>query len=326
MRKTAKARPTLMLAVALAAMAPYANTMAAYPDHPIRLIVPFTPGGGVDIIGRVTAKALSEELHQSVVVENKPGAASNLGAAYVAHAPGDGYTLLMASGSLAVNRTLFKDPGFDSLKDLVPVARVAEAPAVLVVDSNAPFKTLKDLVDYGRKNPTSVSFASTGYGSNQHLNGEIVTSDGGFKAIHVPYKGGPPALTDLVSGRVTFFMTVPAEVFGFLKDDKVRALAVSGQTRMSLLPNVPTLLQSGFKDEGLGSWWAVAAPKGTPQAVVNTLSNALMKALARPDVQKTILGLGMEPAPLDAKQFNTFFRGQVDEYAALIKKYQITQQ
>jgi tripartite-type tricarboxylate transporter receptor subunit TctC len=324
MRKTAKVK--LNLALALGVMAVCANAMAAYPDHPIRLIVPFTPGGGVDIIGRVTAKALSEELHQSVVVENKPGAASNLGAAYVAHAPGDGYTLLMASGSLAVNRTLFKEPGFDAVNDFVRVARVAQAPAVLVVDSNSPFKTLKDLVDYGRGNPKNVSYASTGYGSNQHLNGEIVTSDGDFQAVHVPYKGGPPALTDLVAGRVTFFMTVPAEVFGFLKDDKVRALAVSGQERMSLLPNVPTLLQSGFKDEGLGSWWAVAAPKGTPQAVVNTLSNALMKALARPDVQKTILGLGMEPAPLDAKQFDTFFRGQVDEYSELIQKYQIPQQ
>ncbi|HTK02631.1 MAG TPA: tripartite tricarboxylate transporter substrate binding protein [Bordetella sp.] len=324
MRKTAKVK--LNLALALGVMTACVNAMAAYPDHPIRLIVPFTPGGGVDIIGRVTAKALSEELHQSVVVENKPGAASNLGAAYVAHAPGDGYTLLMASGSLAVNRTLFKEPGFDAVNDFVRVARVAQAPAVLVVDSKSPFKTLKDLVDYGRNNPKNVSFASTGYGSNQHLNGEIVTSDGDFQAVHVPYKGGPPALTDLVAGRVTFFMTVPAEVFGFLKDDKVRALAVSGQERMSLLPNVPTLLQSGFKDEGLGSWWAIAAPKGTPQAVVTTLSNALMKALARPDVQKTILGLGMEPAPLDAKQFDAFFRGQVDEYAELIQKYHIPQQ
>jgi tripartite-type tricarboxylate transporter receptor subunit TctC len=311
---------------ALAVMAVCANSTAAYPDHPIRLIVPFTPGGGVDIIGRVTAKALSDELHQSVVVENKPGAASNLGAGYVAHAPGDGYTLLMASGSLAVNRTLFKDPGFDSLKDLIPVARVAQAPAVLVVDSNSSFKTLNDLVVYARKNPTRISFASTGYGSNQHLNGEIVSSDGGFQAVHVPYKGGPPALTDLVAGRVTFFMTVPAEVFGFLKDGKLRALAVSGQTRMSQLPDVPTLLQSGFKDDGLGSWWAVAAPKGTPQPVVDALSAALMKALAQPALQKTILNLGMEPAPLDARQFGKFFRGQVDEYAKLISKYHISQQ
>src|SRR6202012_4480735 len=125
--------------------------------------------------------------------------------------------------------------------------RVAQAPSVLVVDSKSPFHTLKDLVDYGRKNPKTVSFASTGYGSNQHLNGEIVISDGGFDAVHVPYKGGPPALTDLIAGRLTFFMTVPAEVLGFIKDDKVRPLAVSGTTRLSLLPNVPTLRESGFK-------------------------------------------------------------------------------
>lgn len=314
------------LAWLIGAMALCAQAAAAYPDHPIRLIIPFTAGGGVDIIGRVTAKALSEELNESVVVENKPGAASNLGAAYVAHAPGDGYTLLMASGSLAVNRTLFKDTGFDAIRDFVRVARVAQAPSVLVVDSKSPFHSLKDLVDYGRNNPKSVSFASTGYGSNQHLNGEIVTSDGKFQAIHVPYKGGPPALTDLVAGRITFFMTVPAEVFGFLKDDKVRALAISGRTHVSQLPGVPTLLESGFKDEGLGSWWAVAAPKGTPQAVVDKLSNALVRALAKPDVQQTIRGLGMEPAPLDARQFDAFYRGQVEEYAELIRKYHIPQQ
>ncbi|MBV6303354.1 tripartite tricarboxylate transporter substrate binding protein [Candidimonas humi] len=314
------------LALALVAMAACANALAAYPDHPIHLIVPFTAGGGVDIIGRETAKILGEELKQSVVVENKPGAASNLGAGYVAHSPGDGYTLLMASGSLAVNRTLFKNTGFDAVHDFVRVARVAQAPSVLVVNSKSPFHSLKDLIDYGRSNPKQVSFASTGYGSNQHLNGEIITSDGDFQAVHVPYKGGPPALTDLIAGRTTFFMTVPAEVFGFLKSGKLRPLAVSGRTRMTQLPDVPTLLESGLKDEGLGSWWAVAAPKGTPQAVVDKLSNALMKALAEPQVKQAILGLGMEPAPLDAKQFDAFFLKQVKEYAGLIKKYHIPRQ
>jgi tripartite-type tricarboxylate transporter receptor subunit TctC len=312
------------LAISLAAALGCASAAAAdYPDHPIKLIIPFSPGGGVDIIGRLTAKALGDQLHQTVIVENRTGAASNLGAAYVAHAPADGYTLLMASGSLAVNQTLFKDKGFDAVKDLVRVARVAEAPAVLVVDGNSSLHSLKDLIAYGRSHPKEVSFASTGYGSNQHLNGEIVTSGGGFSAIHAPYKGGPPAITDLAAGRITFFMTVPAEVFGFLKDGRLRALAVSGDKRMTQLPEVPTLRQAGMNAEGLGSWWAVAAPAGTPQPIVDKLSRALMTALAEPEVRKSILAMGMEPSPLDAKQFDAFYLDQVKEYAELIKKYDI---
>ncbi len=297
-----------------------------YPDHPIRLIAPFSAGGGVDIVARYAAKMLSEQLHESVIVENRPGAASNLGAAFVAHAEPDGYTLLLASGSLAVNQSLFRDTGFNATTDFVRIARVAQAPAVLVVQGTSPLHTLPDLVAYGRAHPDKTSFASTGYGSNQHLNGEIIATGGGFKPIHVPYKGGPPAEADLEAGRITYFMTVPAEVFGMLNAGKLRALAVSGSHRMVQLPDVPTVKESGFKEDGEGSWWGIAAPKGTPQPIVDQLSRALMAALAQPANQKAILALGMEPAPMDSRQFESFFREQVVEYAKLIKRYQIPQQ
>jgi tripartite-type tricarboxylate transporter receptor subunit TctC len=316
----------LRLALAMGAVAVCTSATAAYPDHPIKLILPFTAGGGVDIIGRITARALGDELNSSIIPENHPGAASNLGAAFVAHSPADGYTLLLASGSLAVNQTLFKSTGFNAENDFVGVGRVAQAPSVLVVSGTSTFHTIKELVAFADSHPKKVSFASTGYGSNQHLNGEIVSTGGNFDALHVPYKGGPPALTDLVAGRITFFMTVPAEVFGLLKDGRLRALAVTGTKRISQLPNVPTLREAGIKADGEGSWWAVAAPRGTPPEIVEKLSTALMNAIAKPEVRKAILAVGMEPAPLDAKQFDVFFRGQVREYAALIKKYKIEQQ
>jgi tripartite-type tricarboxylate transporter receptor subunit TctC len=315
-----------LAAISAAIMPGIASAQANYPDHPIKLVAPFAPGGGVDIIARLSGQMISEALGQPVVVENRPGAASNIGAAFVAHSKADGYTLLLASGSLAVNQSLFVSTGFNATKDFVRIARVAEAPGVLLVAGTSSIKTAQELVSYAKAHPDEISFGSTGPGSNQHLNGAIVAQNGGFKATHVPYKGGPAAETDLIAGRITYFVAVPSEVLGFIKSGQLRPLAVTGDHRLAQLPDVPTFKEVNFKEDGVGSWWGIAAPAGTPKEDVDKISAALLKALKQPAYDEKLAALGVEAAPLDARQFETFFQGQVKKYADLIAKFHIERQ
>ena len=295
----------------------------SYPTKPVKVIVPFAAGGGVDNITRLIGKSLSERLKQPVIVDNRPGGNANIGAEAAAKSPPDGYTLLMTSAVSTVNRAMFKDLGYDALTDFVQIARVAQSPNVMVVSADLPVKSMKELLEYGKANPGAFSFASTGVGSGQHLNGEIFSKYSGVKALHVPYKGGPPALTDVMAGRVTFFITNPSEALPQVAGGKMRAIVVTGATRMKSLPDVPTMNEVGVKNPGTIAWWGLVAPTGTPKEIIEKLASETLAVLKDPEVKTSLAKMGFEEATMGPAEFTAFYRDEVKRYADLVKEFNI---
>lgn len=312
--------PVLLAASVLASSAALAQT---YPDKPIKIVVPFSAGGGVDNLARLIARPLSERLKQPVIIDNRPGGNANIGADVAAKSPADGYTLLMTSSVSTVNRALFKNLPYDALTDFVQIARIAVAPSILVVSSSLPVTSVKELVAYGKANASTASFASTGVGSGQHLNGEIFSKYAGMPAVHVPYKGGPPAITDVMGGRVTLMITNPSEVLPNIEGGKLRALAVTGTTRMKALPNVPTLTEAGVKSKGTTGWWGLVAPAKTPKAIVDRLAREVLEIVKDPEVKASMAKMGLEEAPMPPPEFTAFYRDEVKRYADLIHEFKI---
>ena len=314
-----------LLAALAASALPFAMPALAqgYPAKPVKIIVPFAAGGGVDNITRLIGKSLSERLKQPVIVDNRPGGNANIGAEAAAKSPPDGYTLLMTSAVSTVNRAMFRNLGYDALTDFVQIARVAQSPNVMVVSADLPVKSMKELLEYGKANPGAFSFASTGVGSGQHLNGEIFSKYSGVKALHVPYKGGPPALTDVMAGRVTFFITNPSEALPQVTGGKMRALAVTGNTRMKSLPDVPTMNEVGVKNPGTIAWWGLVAPTGTPKEIIEKLASETLAVLKDPEVKAALAKMGFEEATLGPAEFTAFYRDEVKRYADLVKEFNI---
>ena len=310
-----------LLAAAAAAAAFAMPAAAAYPERPIKIIVPFAPGGGVDNLARVVAEKLGARLHQPVLIDNKPGANANIGADAAATAAPDGYTLFMASTVIAANHSLFKSLRYDAARDFTAVARVARAPTVLVVSPSLPVSNVAELVQYGKTH--KMSYGSPGVGTTQHLNCEILKGETGIDALHVPYKGGAPALLDVMAGRVEFMMAPPSEVLGQIRAGKVKAIAVSGRDRLPQLPDVPTLAEAGLANPGQTIWWGVLAPAKTPQPIVDQLSREILAILADPDARKAIEQQGVEVAPLGAADYNAFFREELGRYAELVRRFNI---
>jgi len=314
--------PVSRLACVLAALALTVPSLAQaqrYPDKPVRIIVPYAPGGAVDIVARAVGKPLSESLRQPVIVENKPGASANIGMELAAKAAADGYTLLMASNGIATNMALFPQLAFDGRRDFVPVARIGYAPLVIVVPASSTAKTLKDLIAMARAEPGKLTYASAGNGSSGHLAGELFKSTAKVDVLHVPYKGGAPALTDLLGERISFMPINPVEVIANIRAGKLRALAVASDRRFALLPDVPTAAEAGMPGYEASVWWGLVAPARTPPDVVRDLNEATNKALADPEVAKALGDLGVVLTPGAPQQFGAFIDAQTELWSGVIK-------
>ena len=283
----------MAVAAAVVCLAPWAQAQN-YPNRPIRWVVPFSPGGAADVPGRILTQKLSEALGHQVVVDNRPGAGSTIGADQVAKAPPDGYTLLMISNTHFVSAALYKKLPFDSLNDFAPVTQVTSAPNVVVVHPSLPVKSVKELIALAKAKPGKIDYASSGNGSTQHLTGALFTKMAGIEMTHIPYRGSGPATADLLSGQVTVGFPGIAGMLPQIKAGKLRVLAVTGAKRSPELPDVPTVAQAGVNGYDVTAWFGVTAPKGTPRDIVLKLHGELLRILKNPDVQKQLLNAGQE--------------------------------
>ena len=310
-------RTTLALAAAVFTSGAFAQ---AYPSKAIRIIVPFPPGGGTDIIARETSQKVATTTGWTFVIENKPGAGGNLGVDAVAKSPADGYTLVLGQTSnLAINPTLYAKMPYDVPKDLAPIVLVANAPLVMVTGTNSPYKTLADAVAAAKAKPGNVNFASPGNGTVAHLTSELFQKAAGVKTQHVPYKGANQALTDVISGNVELYMSSVPTLIGQIKQGKLRALAVTSAKRVDDLPDVPTINESGYKGFDAGTWFGLLAPAGTPKDVIAKLNAEFNKALQQPDLRKKLGDEGADPLGGTPEQFATLIKEDAVRWGAVVK-------
>jgi tripartite-type tricarboxylate transporter receptor subunit TctC len=289
-----------------------------YPSRPIRVIVPFSPGGAVDGPMRLIAQELGKRLGQPVVVENKPGAGATIGSDVAAKSPPDGYTLLLASQTNAISATLYSKLPFDPVEDFTPVTLIGREPGVVVVNPAVPAKTLQEFIAYVKAHPGEVNYASSGNGSGQHLFAALLASKTGMKMNHVPYRGSGQATTDLLSGVVAMAIPGTAGMVGHIKAGKLRPLAVTGAKRSPQLPDVPTVMESGIPDYEAYVWMGLLAPKGTPPAIVERLNRDVVAVLGEPEVKTYMEHAGIEIVGSSAADFGRFFRSAKALWAKVI--------
>lgn len=306
-----------MLAAGVFAAAPAAF---AFPDKPVRIIVPFPAGGATDVVARALALRLGQAWNQPVIVENRSGAGGNIGADAVAKSPADGHTLLLASpAEVAINQYLYASMPFDPVKDLAPVAKVASAPLVLVVQAKSPADSVQALVKNAKARGSAVNYASSGTGGPQHLAGELFRLMSGLNMTHVPYKGGAPAMNDLLGGQVEMFFSGLPPAQSHIQSGRLRALGVSTAQRSPLLPKVPTVAEQGFPGFDIENWQGVFVAGATPPAVVDQLSQAIGRIVADKAFADQLQAQGAGPAYMDAKAFGAFVTAERQKYAKLVK-------
>jgi tripartite-type tricarboxylate transporter receptor subunit TctC len=310
--------PLLIASLAALAAAPAAMAQS-YPTKPIRLVVGFPPGGGVDINARLLAPKLTEYLGQQVIVDNRPGAGTNIANEHVARAPADGYTLLINTAAVAINMSLYRKVGFDTLRDFTGVSLFSMSPNILVVHTSVPVKTVKDLVALARSQPGKLNFSSAGNGTTQHLSGELFKVRTKTNIVHIPFKGSAPSMTALISGEVDLsFANIPA-ISQHLKAGRLRALANLGPRRAAQLPEVPTMKEAGVDGVEVVVWYGVLAPSKTPREIVNTLAGAVAKAARAPDITQRLSDLGAEPVGSTPEEFSKLLREEVAKWAEVVK-------
>jgi tripartite-type tricarboxylate transporter receptor subunit TctC len=296
-------------------------TAQDYPTRPIRMIVPYAPGGNVDISARIIAAPLGEILGQTVVVDNRPGAGGNLGASLVAKATPDGYTLLVgSSGPLSVNPVIFKSLPYDSLKDFAPISTVQAVPLVLLASPRAGINSVAELVAAAKARPGKLTMASAGAGTTNHFAIELFASMADIKVLHVPYKGSGPALSELLGGQVETMVDQLAASIGYVKDGRLKVLAVTTTQRASALPNTPTLDELGYKGYQAATLLGVLAPAGTPRPVIAKLNAALRKTMDNSAVSERFRGLGANPGASSPEEFSKRIRDELQQWQALVKK------
>ena len=311
--------------LACALLAPPLALAQAFPAKALKVVVPFAAGGAVDTVARVVGQKLAEQVGQPVLVENKPGGHANIGADFVAKSAPDGYTLLLGANGLASNMTLHKEIPFDTLRDFAPVAKVGYAPLVLVVPESSPAKDLPGFLRLAREKAGKLNYGSAAAGGSGHLATELLKSEAKFDALHVPYKGGAPALTDLIGARIDFMLINPIEAVPHVKSGKLRALAVSGRARLPALPEVPTFREAGTPGFDATVWWGFVVPAKTPPAVVKRLQDEVLKALENEAVREKLVSLGAVVDPADGASFGRFLKAEVELWARVIKTAGITE-
>jgi len=314
-----------LFATILLAALPAAAAEDDYPNHTVRIVVPFAPGGSTDVVARILADKLQGELKQSFVVENRAGAGGNIGADVVAKSNPDGYTLLMGTtGVLAINNYLYKDMPFDPQRDFAPVSYTSLITNILVVNANVPAKNVADLVALAKAKPGELTFASSGAGSSTHLSAELFKSMAGVDIVHVPYKGSSQAITDLMTGHVTMLVDNAPSSLPYVQQGKLRALAVTSLKRMPGLPDVPTLDEAGVKGYESLSWSGIVAPAATPKPVIAKLNAAIERVLAMPDVRKKFADLGVDPVGGPPEAFARHIRAESEKWGRVVKAANIT--
>lgn len=307
-----------LLAVGFLALGLTAHAVAqSYPAKPVRVIVPFTPGGVTDIIARTTTAKLAELWGQPVVVENRPGAGGSVGAAVVARAPADGYMLLVHSSGYAINAAVNPSLPYDYKKDFVDVAPLGSQPMVLVVAPGSGIKSVAELLAAAKARPGQVAYGSAGIGSGAHFNGEKFRIAAGVEVLHVPYKGGADAINDTMAGRLTFTFNTVTLALPFIRDGRLVALGVSSRSRSELLPNAPPIAEAGIPDFEFMFWNGLWAPAGTPAAVVERINRDVMRVMDMPDVLERFAQLGAEPMRMSAAQFARFVRSEIEDSARI---------
>lgn len=313
------------LVIPLAAQAQSANP-AAFPEKSVRIIVPFSPGGGNDVLARVIAGNLTERWKHPVLVENRPGAGGNIGTDLVAKAPPDGYTILIGANQLAMIPYLYAKLPFDVQKDLKPITKVANTPLMLAVHNGLPVQTVKELIAYGMANPGKLTFASPGNGSPQHLGGEIFMSMTGVKMLHVTYKGAAPTWLALMTGEVGVHFGALNSAFGLAKAGKIRLIGTGSTSRLSIFPELPTVAEAGVPGYEVDVWYGLFAPGGTPDGIVARLRDEVVKVLETPNVKNLLNGQGFEITTSTSQAFGNTLRADLERWGRVIKSAGITAQ
>ncbi|MGZ5036368.1 MAG: tripartite tricarboxylate transporter substrate binding protein [Usitatibacter sp.] len=299
----------------------YAGMTSAqgYPSKPIKIVVPYPPGGFNDTLGRTLAAKFTEDWGQPAIVENKPGANTLIGSDFVAKSAPDGYTLLVVAFPFAVTPSLIKAMPYDTVKDFAPVALAAQSPNLLVVNPSLPVKTVAELVAMAKAKPDSLSYASTGNGSSNHISMELFKSLAGVKIVHIPYKGSAPAVTDLLGGQVHVMFDNAPNVLPQVKAGRLRALAQTGASRSAVAPDIPTVAEAGVPGYELTVWFGLVAPAGTPREVVGKLNAEVLKILAMPDVRERFLAQGVEPLGSTPEEFRDHIRAQMAKWGKVVR-------
>jgi tripartite-type tricarboxylate transporter receptor subunit TctC len=309
-------------ALLLALLAPAA---AEYPDHPVRLIVPFPPGGSNDVVARLVAKQLSEKLGQQVVVDNRGGAGGVLGTEAAASAAPDGYTLLIVSIAHSVNPALYK-LSYDPIKSFTPISILATGPNVLAVNPSLPVNSVAELVALAKQKPGELDYASAGIGSFQHLGGELFKLTAGVNLVHVPYKGGGPAMADVIAGHVKIMFSSLVQTTPFIKAGQLRALGTGGTKRNPVLPDVPTIAEAGVPGYEANNWWGIMAPAGTPKAIVDRLYGAIQEVLKSPELTQAFDREGAATVTMTSEEFAKYIENEIVKWGRVVREGNIKAQ
>lgn len=324
--KRIKLAAALLFGITIAAQTASAWAAEAYPQKPITMVVPFPAGGPTDIVARIVGQKLSEDLGQTVVIDNKPGASSVIGAGQVARAPADGHTLLLNYSGHVINPYLKSNLPFDPMKDFVPIVGLASTPQLLVISPKIKATSIEDVIKLARASKNPLTFASSSIGAPSHLAGELFSQLTGVRLMHVPYRGSAPALTDLLGGQVDMMFDSAPSSIGFVRAGKLKALGVTSAHRSEVAPELPTMDESGLKGFAVTTWYGVWAPAHTPADVVAKLNDALNKVLSDPGVRKKLLQAGADPLGGSQKKFAAFCQSEFERYGVIVKAANIKPQ